>query len=131
MIYVPYLAILAAFVLIHVPRIIVGQEMKKQEGGYNNSDPRAQQMRLEGLGRRALAAHNNGFEAFGPFAVAVLACGQRGVKLEVVAAIAIGFVVVRSLYVAFYLADKPSARSGVWTLGMLATLALFVYAVIG
>jgi uncharacterized MAPEG superfamily protein len=131
MIYVPYLAIIAAFALVHIPRFIVGREMHKQEGGYNNADPRAQQARLEGRGRRALAAHNNGFEAFAPFAVGVLMAAQRGVKLEVVAALCAAFVVVRSIYVAAYLADKASLRSGMWTLGVLATLALMVLAVIG
>lgn len=131
MIYVPYLAIIAAFALVHVPRIVVGREMHKQEGGYNNRDPRAQQARLEGLGRRALAAHNNGFEAFAPFVAGVLAAIQRGVRKEIVVGLCVAFVVVRSIYVAAYLADKSNARSGMWTLGVLATAGLMIFAVIG
>lgn len=131
MIGVPYIAIIVAFALIYLPRQIVSLEMKKQEGGYNNRDPRAQQARLEGLGRRALGAHHNGFEAFAPFAIGVLAALQRGVSIDVVAGIAIAFVVVRTLYMIFYLADKPGLRSGMWGAGMLAIGALMVLAAIG
>ena len=131
MIYVPYLAILAAFLLIYVPRQVVSVEMKKLEGGYNNNDPRAQQAKLEGLGRRAHGAHMNGFEAFAPFAVAVLAAMQRSPRLTVIGALCIGFVAVRTVYVAAYLADKANLRSGMWALGMLAITVLMVLAVIG
>lgn len=129
--YVPYVAILAAFVLIHVPRIVVGREMKKQAGGYDNREPRAQQAQLAGLGRRALAAHHNSFEAFAPFAVGVLMAAQRGVGLNLVAGLCIAFVVARAIYVAAYLADNHLLRSGVWTIGMVATAALMIAAIVG
>ena len=131
MVHVPYIAIIAAFALIYLPRQIVTLEMKKQEGGYNNNDPRGQQVRLEGLGRRALAAHHNGFEAFAPFAAAVLAAMQRSSKVDAIAWLCIAFVAVRTLYVVFYLADKATLRSGMWTLGMGAIGALMVIAAIG
>ena len=131
MIGVPYIAIIVAFALIYLPRQIVTLEMKKQDGGYNNRDPRAQQARLEGLGRRALGAHHNGFEAFAPFAAGVLAALQRGVSVDTVAGIAIAFVVVRTLYMVFDLADKPGLRSSMWGAGMLAIGALMVLAAIG
>src|SRR4051812_7665670 len=111
MIYIPYIAIAAAFALIYLPRMVVGGEVKKLEGGYDNRDPRAQQAKLEGVGRRANAAHHNSFEAFAPFAAGVLAAAQRGVKLEVVAGLAIAFVVARAIYVVAYIADKASLRS--------------------
>ncbi|MGE5181067.1 MAG: MAPEG family protein [Acidobacteriota bacterium] len=127
----PYFAIAAALVLIYLPRFVVWREMSKLEGGYDNREPRAQQAQLAGLGRRALAAHHNGFEAFAPFAVAVLAAVQRGVKVELVGAIAIGFVVVRLGYVVAYLADRASLRSTLWSLGMTATATLLVLAILG
>jgi uncharacterized MAPEG superfamily protein len=131
MLHVPYIAIIAAFALIYLPRQIVTLEMRKQAGGYDNNDPRGQQARLDGLGRRALAAHHNGFEAFAPFAAAVLVAMQRGVKVDTVAYLAIAFVIVRTLYMVFYLADRPSLRSGMWALGMGAITALMVLAAIG
>ena len=131
MLHVPYIAILVAFVLIYLPRQVVGLEMKKQAGGYDNNDPRAQQARLEGLGRRALGAHMNAFEAFAPFAAAVLVAMQRGVSVNTVAYISIAFVVVRTLYMVFYLADKATLRSSMWALGIAGIAALMVLAAIG
>jgi len=131
MIYVPYCSILAAFLLIYIPRQVVGTEMKKQDGGYNNNDPRAQQARLEGLGRRAMGAHNNAFEAFAPFSIGVLAAMQRSPHEHVIVGACIGFVVVRAIYMIAYLADKANLRSGMWSLGMLAIGTLMVLAIIG
>jgi len=131
MLHVPYIAIAAAFALIYVPRFVVSREMARQEGGYNNNDPRAQQARLEGRGRRALAAHQNAFEAFAPFAAGVLAAIQRGVRTDVVAYLCIAFVAVRMLYVAAYLADKANVRSTMWGLGVVAIASLMVLAIIG
>jgi uncharacterized MAPEG superfamily protein len=129
--YVPYAAILIAFVQIHLPRQVVSWEMKKLEGGYDNRDPRGQQQKLVGRGKRALNAHENGFESFAPFAVAILACAQRGVRVELVGWLAIAFVTVRTVYIAGYLADKSNLRSAMWVLGMLATGALMVAAIVG
>ncbi len=131
MLYVPYAAILAAFALVHLPRQIVSLEMKKLPGGYNNNDPRGQQAQLEGRGRRALAAHQNGFEAFAPFAAGVLAAMQRYPHIAPIAYLCIGFVVVRTLYIMFYLNDKATLRSGMWGMGMLATGALMILAIVG
>lgn len=129
--YLPYISLAAAFALIYLPRQIVSLEMKKLQGGYNNNEPRHQQAQLEGRGRRALAAHLNGFEAFAPFAAGVLAAAQRGVRVELVGAIAIAFVVARTVYVVAYLADRGTLRSTVWGVGMLCTSALLVLAIVG
>ncbi|MBV8760878.1 MAG: MAPEG family protein [Deltaproteobacteria bacterium] len=131
MIYVPYCAILAAFLLIYIPRQVVSAEMKKQEGGYNNNEPRVQQARLEGLGRRAMGAHNNAFEAFAPFAAGVLAAMQRSPQRTVIVATCIAFVVARTIYMVAYLADRANLRSGMWGLGMLAIATLMTLAIIG
>ncbi|HEU4612810.1 MAG TPA: MAPEG family protein [Kofleriaceae bacterium] len=131
MLHVPYIAIIAAFALIYLPRQVVTLEMKKQAGGYNNNDPRTQQARLEGLGKRALAAHMNAFEAFAPFAAGVLVAMQRRVDIDAVAYISLGFVAVRTIYMIAYLTDKATLRSGMWTLGMGAITALLVLAAIG
>ena len=131
MIYVPYAALLFAFALIYLPRSVVGAEMKKLAGGYDNSDPRGQQARLEGRGKRALGAHQNALEAFAPFAAGVLAAAQRGAPLTVVAIICIAFVVARTVYAVAYIADKSTLRSGMWGVGVLCTAALLVFALLG
>lgn len=127
---VPYVAILVAYVLVFVPRFVVGREMARQ-GKYNNHEPRLQQATLEGIGRRAVAAHQNGFEAFAPFAAAVLGAVIRGANLDLVAYLSIGFCVARAGYVWAYLADKAAIRSLLWGLGITATGILMVLAIKG
>lgn len=127
---IPYIAIACALALVYIPRAIVGSEMKKLAGGYDNNDPRGQQAQLTGRGKRALGAHQNGFEAFAPFSVAVLLCLGR-VNLALLDGLAIAFVVCRALYVVFYVGDQATPRSAMWTLGQLAIGALLVSAIIG
>jgi uncharacterized MAPEG superfamily protein len=127
----PYIALAAAFALIYLPRLIVLREMRKLEGGYNNADPRAQQTHLEGIGRRALAAHLNAFEAFAPFATGVLAAQQRGVNVDLVGGLAAVFVGVRVGYTLAYLTDRATLRSALWGIGVACTAALLVLAIAG
>jgi uncharacterized MAPEG superfamily protein len=130
--HVPYICLLYAFVLIYAPRFgPVNTEQAKLPGGYDNRDPRGQQQQLTGLGKRALGAHMNGFEAFAPFAIALLVAAGASSHFDLVCYIGIGFCVVRTIYLIAYLGDKASLRSGMWGLGMIATSALFVLAVIG
>jgi len=131
--YVPFLAILAAYALIYVPRMgPVSKAMNAMPGGYNNRDPRTQVAALEGAGRRAANAHQNAIEAFAPFAAGVIVAMLRTpVHHDLIPLICIGFVVVRTVYMFAYIADKPSLRSGMWTLGTVATGALMVLGVIG
>lgn len=128
---IPYIALLFAWVLIFVPRWVASWEMKKVDGGYDNHEPRTTQLKLEGLGRRAIAAHNNGFEAFMPFAAGVIAAIERGITMRVVSGLSIAFIVVRVIYLAAYLDDRPTLRSSMWALGMLATGWLLFLAVLG
>lgn len=122
----PELALLLAWILVYIPRGFVAQEQAKQQEGYDNDNPRAQQARLAGLGARAQAAHMNGFEAFAPFAAAVLLCRTTGVQ-SLALPIACGlFVLARSAYIGAYLGNRSTLRSGLWTVGALATLVLFL-----
>jgi uncharacterized MAPEG superfamily protein len=131
--YVPFIAILAAYALIYIPRMgPVSVAMKALPGGYNNSDPRTQITQLEGAGRRAANAHHNAIEAFAPFAAGVILAMLRMPQHEtLVAILCIAFVVERTIYMFAYIGDNASLRSGMWTLGVLATGALMVIGIIG
>jgi uncharacterized MAPEG superfamily protein len=130
--HVPYICLLYAFVLIYAPRFgPVNVEQAKLPGGYDNRDPRGQQTQLTGLGKRALGAHMNGFEAFAPFAIALLVAANNTSHFDLACYIGIGFCVVRTIYLIAYLGDKSSLRSGMWGLGLIAVTALFVIGVIG
>jgi uncharacterized MAPEG superfamily protein len=131
MAWIPYAALLIAFVLIYAPRVVVAREMAKQAGGYDNHDIRGQQTQLTGLGKRALGAHNNGFEAFAPFAAGVLAAVQRGVAVNLVADLAIAFIALRVIYIVMYLSDRASLRTPIWALSVTCSAVLMALAIRG
>lgn len=122
----PFLCVLIAFLLIFLPKVPLSIAMAKQPGGYDNKRPREQQAKLEGWGARARAAHYNAFEAFPPFAAAVIVAHLGGAGSDHRATVlAVAFVVARALYVAAYLADLDYLRSAIWGIGLLCTVALF------
>ena len=123
---VPYVLLALGVALIYIPRLIVLRASVLMPGGLDNNNPRDQQARLEGWGRRANAAHHNSIEAFPPFAAGVLASLYAKVDLNVIVALGSAFIVLRTIYIAMYVGDKASARTAVWSLGMLATGGLLL-----
>jgi len=117
--------IVAAWLVVYGTKLPVAAAMQRA-GGYDNHLPRAQQARLEGWGARSVAAHQNGFENFAPFAAAVLVAHLAGGPERIVDLLAVSFVVARIVYVICYLADWAFLRSAVWTVGFLVTFALFL-----
>ena len=69
--------IVAAWLVVYGSKLPVAAAMQRA-GGYDNHLPRSQQARLEGWGARSVAAHQNGFENFAPFAAAVLVAHLAG-----------------------------------------------------
>lgn len=128
---IPYVCLLLAVFLIYIPRGVMGRAMAQQPAGYDNATPRAQQATLTGLALRAHGAHLNAFEALTLFAPAVLACEIRHVDVSRTAILSVAFIVLRTIYLALYLGNQPTARSSVWSLGLLATLGLYGLAIAG
>lgn len=88
---------------------------------YDNRYPRQQQDRLQGLGARTVAAHQNCFEAicyFAPTILLVLALDAHTVDTVTWC---VAFVLIRFLYLVFYWTNLHILRSLAWTAGM-ATL---------
>jgi uncharacterized MAPEG superfamily protein len=121
---VPYAALIAAVILIYIPRAFIYRGQTKLPEGHDNSYPRLQQTKLTGLPARAQGAHENAFEAFGPFAAGVLACKVAGVDADELALLSMLFVGLRALYLVLYLRNLSTLRSTVWAFGFLVTLAL-------
>lgn len=71
-------------------------------------------------------AQLNSFEAFPPFAVAVLVAEQVGAAQGRIDAIALAFIGLRMLYGGCYLANWAALRSLVWFAGMGCVVWLFV-----
>lgn len=119
---VMFTCLLIAMILPFLPRLFVAYAQYKD--GYNNHVPRLQQARLTGLGQREVGAHLNSFEALLLFACATLIAYANQVDPAITGSLARVFVISRVLYIILYLADKPLARSTVWTVGFGVTLML-------
>jgi uncharacterized MAPEG superfamily protein len=91
----------------------------------DNHNPRDWAASLVGYRRRAYAAHYYAFEAFPPFAAAVVVAEMNDARQALVNALALTFIAARLVYAACYLADRATARSLVWTIGWLLTIAIF------
>lgn len=100
--------------------------LAKADRSYNNRDPRNEAIWAEGFRKRAWAAQQNGFEAFPPFAAAVIIAWQLGGGRGLLDPLAVAWVVLRIAYGAAYLADRPTLRSLLWTLAFADTLAIFL-----
>ena len=112
--------------LTYALRIPMVMGQAKLDGGYDNRTPRAAQQKLSGLALRAKSAHENGFEAFMAFAAAIALAQGVGISSSpLVFGLALTHLVARVAFVVAYLADFPTARSVVWTVGFAATLAIF------
>lgn len=97
----------------------------RREGGFDNRHPRQWLAGLEGWHARAVAAEQNSFEALPLFIAGVLVAEQQGAAAGTVDALALAFVATRVAYIAAYVADRPSLRSGVWFVGLVCCVALF------
>ncbi len=123
--------LVVAFVLIYIPRGTAIRGAIRQDGDYDISNPRAQQARLRGRAARAQAAHLNMVEAFAPFAAAVLLDHLLAADPFWRDALAVTFVAARILYIPAYIRDWGYGRTGIWAVGLLATLALFLLPAFG
>jgi len=123
---IPFICVLIAFLLIVLTRIPVGAAQGRAAGGYDNKNPRDQQAKLEGWGRRAQAAHLNTIEAFPPFAAAVIIAHIAGATPATSTALALTFIAARVVYPFLYIGNVAGLRSLVWIVGLGANIGLFV-----
>lgn len=122
---IPFWCVLISALLIYVAKIPVAKAMNEQ-GGYDNHLPRQQQAQLTGFGARALAAHQNCFEAFILFAVGVLMAHTTQTAGWLIDTLAIIFVITRVIYLLCYWADLAWQRSLVWFVGLVCSLLLMI-----
>ena len=127
----PVGAVLATYTLIYASRMVVAKGQLDRPEGMDNANPRAQQAKLEGTAARALAAHNNAFEAFAPFAAAALFASlgpAYAQKKDLIDGLVWGHFAARVVYTGLYLGNIPTARTAIWLVGQGITTALFVLA---
>lgn len=98
---------------------------------YDNRDPRGWLSKQDNPRTvRAAAAQHNAFEAFAPFAVAVLMAQLAGVDRGLVTALALAFVGLRLFHGLLYVGNKPLYRSLVWFAALACVIALMVAAIL-
>ena len=101
----------------------------KATKGYDNANPRAWMAKLDGLPARAAAAHSNHFEAFAPFAAAVILAEISHASQSRIDALAVAFMAIRLAYTAAYLGNAASVRTLIWMAGLACVVWLFVLSV--
>lgn len=110
--------------LCYLSRLPVAIAMNKARGGYNNQYPREQQSSLDGFGARAVAAHQNSFEALLVFSTAAITAIASNHITPMVEYLSITYVVLRVIYHALYLLDQAALRSLVWSIGLICCLTI-------
>jgi uncharacterized MAPEG superfamily protein len=93
--------------------------------GIDNHNPRDFSEKMTGYCRRAHAAHQNSFEIFPLFSIAVLTAYIFHAPQSTVDYLAVFFILSRIVYAICYLADKASLRTLVWALGLVTCIAIF------
>jgi uncharacterized MAPEG superfamily protein len=122
---IAYWCILIAALLPYLWVAIAKQTGKR----YDNRDPRGWIARQDNPRvLRANAAQLNAFEAFAPFAAAVLMAQAAGVEHARITQLAIAFVALRLLHGAFYVTGMHWLRSAAWGGALACVVALMVQA---
>lgn len=96
----------------------------RQDGGYDNNNPRAWLAGQTDWRARANAAQSNTFEALPFFFAAVIIAHQLQAGQTRLDILALMFVVLRVAYILMYVANWASARSLVWALALLVNVGI-------
>ena len=92
-----------------------------------NHNPREFLETLSGPSKRAHWAQLNSYEAFPPFAAAVIVAAHVGkIPQGTLDALAVGWLVTRFLYGVLYVTDQATLRSVAWFAAMGCWVAIFV-----
>ncbi|WCL51149.1 MAPEG family protein [Leptospira sp. GIMC2001] len=121
-----FIFIAIAFCFTYATKIPVAIAMRNLDKFYDNSDPRSQQSRLTGWGKRALNNHLNSMEIFPAFGISVIISMLGKTPIDVFNLLAIAFLISRLFYSIFYIMDLPRIRSITWFFGFLCILGLMV-----
>ncbi len=92
----------------------------------DNNSPRDSADKLSGPHRRAYAAHQNAYENFPFFAVAVIAALAFGAPTGTVNWLALLYIGFRIAHAGLYIADSASARSIAYLGAFVCNVAIFV-----
>ncbi|MBU3607821.1 MAPEG family protein [Polynucleobacter nymphae] len=98
---------------------------KKGFENYDNSMPRQWLAKQTGFRARANAAQANLFESLPLFFAAVIIASINNAPQTRIDLLALGFVAARIAFLICYLADWPTTRTIVWSIGLICVIAIF------
>ena len=120
---IAFWCVLIAALLPYVPfGFVMGLDLKV---------PRAGVKELTGLAARAHGAHLNAFEAFPPFAAAVIISHLTLGANRWSNIFGLLFLIARFTHMGAYLADRQPPRSGAWGAGLVIVIVMFIHAAWG
>jgi uncharacterized MAPEG superfamily protein len=102
----------------------------KADRSFDNGAPRAWLDQQQGYRQRADWAHRNHFEAFPPFAAAVILAQMAGAAQGWINLLAVAFILLRLAYTAVYIAGYGTLRSILFIMGFGCVVWLFVLPVL-
>ena len=122
------IALWCVLVAAVMPIIFAGAAKFGGAPGFNNRRPREFLAKVEGWQQRAHWTQLNSFEAFPPFAAAVIIAEMLHAAQNMVDLLAVAFIVLRVLYGVTYIADRQALRSLSWIAAFGCVIGLFVVA---
>lgn len=93
-------------------------------GGFDNANPRTWLANQTAWRARANAAQANSFEALPFFIGAVIIAHQLGAQQGRLDMLACVFVLLRMVYIAMYVANRPMLRTTVWATAVAVNVAI-------
>ena len=121
---IAHLCVLIAALL---PYLTVGGA--KAQPAYDNAAPRDFLDKLQGWRARANWAHQNHFEAFAPFAAAVILAEIAHAPQARVNALAVAFIALRIAYTFCYIAGVATLRTLIWCAGLACVIWLLALSI--
>jgi uncharacterized MAPEG superfamily protein len=125
----PTIALWCLFIAALMPYFVVA--IAKSSKAYDNEDPRNMGGFQTPLRRRAHGAHQNCFEAFGLFAMAVLVALLEKEAPAILNGLALLWIFLRLVYVAMYLAGRGALRTMSWFAASFTSIGIFLIAIVG
>lgn len=119
-----FIAVLLPLVCTGIAKF-AGATKPRQQGGYDNDDPRAWLARQTDWRARANAAQANSFEALPFFIGAVIIAHQLAAPQITLDVLSLAFVVLRALYITVYVAGLGNVRSLLWFGAFGINIAIF------
>jgi len=98
---------------------------KKGFENFDNSMPRQWLAKQTGFRARANAAQANLFESLPLFFAAVIIASINNAPQTRIDLLALGFVAARIAFLICYLANWPTTRTIVWSIGLICVIAIF------